>query len=293
MMTALGSAVSPQACRQARIKRLSRRRHRPSRVQRANSVYSVPNGMSQSWPMARHCMPQNADAPDRHDRLAQRRSGQRRLRPGAGRPGAICRHGREFRQHRVDEGVDVSESIPRGRRSLGGFEGGAHMLLDPMAVGDGRRHSPPPSRASALIHLKVASRSAPAGTPRLRTDSQVQPVVDQPHAHGGAVRQRDVGPGYSQVAAHRITSNSRIRRLLFSSKYSTGFASSPSRWVWIAISGQPSDAKTATSCSCECDPTIAGTRAHGLPILKVTVGGSWRRDLSNRPAAIKCSQCTG
>ena len=29
MMTALGSAVSPQACRQARIKRLSRRRHSP------------------------------------------------------------------------------------------------------------------------------------------------------------------------------------------------------------------------------------------------------------------------
>src|SRR5215212_2529819 len=27
MMTALGSAISPQACRQARIKRLSRRRH--------------------------------------------------------------------------------------------------------------------------------------------------------------------------------------------------------------------------------------------------------------------------
>jgi hypothetical protein len=36
---------------------------------------------------------------------------------------------------------------------------------------DGRRHSPLPSRASAPIHLKVASRSAPAGTPRLRTDS--------------------------------------------------------------------------------------------------------------------------
>src|SRR6187200_3266569 len=52
MMTALGSAVSPQACRQARIKRLSRRRHtgppgeqrvqRAKRVHRANSVYSVP-----------------------------------------------------------------------------------------------------------------------------------------------------------------------------------------------------------------------------------------------------------
>ncbi len=41
-----------------------------------------------------------------------------------------------------------------------------------MAVGDGRRHSPLPSRPSALIRLKVASRSAPAGTPRLRTNSQ-------------------------------------------------------------------------------------------------------------------------
>ena len=60
MMTALGSAVSPQACRQARINRLSSRRHRPSRVHRANSVYRVLNGMSQSWPIARHCMPQNA-----------------------------------------------------------------------------------------------------------------------------------------------------------------------------------------------------------------------------------------
>ena len=58
MMTALGSAVSPQACRQARINRSSSRRHRPSQVHRANSVYSVPNGMSHSWPMARHCMPQ-------------------------------------------------------------------------------------------------------------------------------------------------------------------------------------------------------------------------------------------
>src|SRR4051794_23432945 len=57
-MTALGSGVSPQACRQVWIKRLSSRRHRPSRVHRANSVYSVPNGMSHSWPIARHCRPQ-------------------------------------------------------------------------------------------------------------------------------------------------------------------------------------------------------------------------------------------
>src|SRR3954454_23408583 len=68
-----------------------------------------------------------ADAPNRHDRLAQGCSGQWRLRP------APCwlraRHGREFRHHRVDEGIDVTESVPRGRRSLGGVEGGAHMRL--------------------------------------------------------------------------------------------------------------------------------------------------------------------
>jgi hypothetical protein len=61
MMTALGRGLSPQACRQATIKRLSSRRHKPSLLQRANSVYSVysvPNGISHSRPMARHCMPQ-------------------------------------------------------------------------------------------------------------------------------------------------------------------------------------------------------------------------------------------
>jgi hypothetical protein len=45
-------------------------------------------------------------------------------------------------------------------------------VAGPMAVGDGRRHSPPPSRASVLIRLKVASRSAQVGTSRLRTNSQ-------------------------------------------------------------------------------------------------------------------------
>src|SRR3954449_5840173 len=66
-MTALGSGVSPQACRQVWIKRLSRRRHSPSRVHRANSVYRVPNGMSHSWPIARHCMPQKHTWRNRSD----------------------------------------------------------------------------------------------------------------------------------------------------------------------------------------------------------------------------------
>ncbi|MCW2239579.1 hypothetical protein [Azospirillum canadense] len=56
--TVLGSGVSPQASRHVRRSRSSSRRHSPSRVQRANSAKSVPKGMPESWPMARHCMPQ-------------------------------------------------------------------------------------------------------------------------------------------------------------------------------------------------------------------------------------------
>src|SRR4051812_1629270 len=112
MMRALGTGLSPQACRQARIKRLSRRRHRPSRVHRANSVYSVPNGMSQSWLVARHCMPQNAA-------LWSAMIALRNAAPVSG----------GFGPERVDEGIDIGERIQRGRGSLGGGEGGAHMQL--------------------------------------------------------------------------------------------------------------------------------------------------------------------
>src|SRR4051794_37597781 len=122
--TVLGSVVSPQASRQVRRSRASSRRHSPSRVQRAKSVYSVLNGKLTDRPPLQAAEP---DAPDRQDRLAQRCSRQRRLRPGAGWPSAICRHPLKFHQHRVDEGLDVTESIPRGRRGLGGSDGGAHM----------------------------------------------------------------------------------------------------------------------------------------------------------------------
>src|SRR3954467_2155226 len=122
-MTALGSGVSPQACRQVRIKRLSSRRHRPSRVHRANSVYSVPNGMSHSWPMARHCMPQNAT-----HQIAMIALRSAAPVNGGFDPERGCHPPPCPRQHRIDEGLDVTESIPRGRRGLGGVEGGAHML---------------------------------------------------------------------------------------------------------------------------------------------------------------------
>src|SRR3954454_19207684 len=49
--------VAPGAPQVARS-RSSSRRQRPSRVQRANSPESVLKGMSQSWPIARHCIPQ-------------------------------------------------------------------------------------------------------------------------------------------------------------------------------------------------------------------------------------------
>jgi hypothetical protein len=48
---------------QVRRSRSSRRRHSPSRVQRANRLNSVLNGISQSWPMARHCRSRDTRSP--------------------------------------------------------------------------------------------------------------------------------------------------------------------------------------------------------------------------------------
>src|SRR3954471_6253990 len=169
MMTALGSAGSPQACRQARTKRLSSRRHRPSRVQRANSVYSVPNGMSHSWPMARHCMPQKQT--HQIAMIALRRAAPANGGFGPRRVGFVP----------AMAVSSASTASTKASTSLKASHEAREVLAGVKAVpicgwSDGcwrcRRHSLPPSRASAPIHLKVASRKAPAGTPPLRTDSQ-------------------------------------------------------------------------------------------------------------------------
>src|SRR5208282_4915538 len=55
------------------------------------------------------------NTPDRHDGLAPRPSGQRRLWPRSHRPGTILCHGLEFRQHFVHEGVNIGKRIPRAR----------------------------------------------------------------------------------------------------------------------------------------------------------------------------------
>src|SRR4051794_30530575 len=156
-MTALGSGVSPQACRQARIKRLSRRLHSPSRVHRANSVYSVPNGMSHSWPIARHCIPQNAT----------HQIAMIALRSAAPVNGGL---GPE-RIRRVPSAAMAASSASTASTKASTSENASHETREVLAglkavpicgwsdgCCEGRRHSPPPSRASALIHFKVASR---------------------------------------------------------------------------------------------------------------------------------------
>src|SRR3954462_11544562 len=163
-MTALGSGVSPQACRQVWIKRLSSRRHTgPASKQRVQRAERNVAQLADRAPL----QAAEAHAPDRHDRLAQGCSDQWRLRPG---PRWLpARHGREFRQHRVDEGVDVTESIPRGQRSLGGVESGAHMRLvrwlvrgpqtEPIALPRVSPHSPQSSMpVSTGRHAPSANR---------------------------------------------------------------------------------------------------------------------------------------
>src|SRR5215213_1589435 len=51
------------------------------------------------------------DTPDRHHRLAQRRSGQRWLGSRSLRPGAVLRHGRKFLQDLVHEHVDMANAF--------------------------------------------------------------------------------------------------------------------------------------------------------------------------------------
>jgi hypothetical protein len=60
--------------------------------------------------------------------IALRRPGQRRLRPGPRRPAAVGRHGGEFHQDLVHEGLDVGKRIPGRWNGLCGTGGGAHML---------------------------------------------------------------------------------------------------------------------------------------------------------------------
>jgi hypothetical protein len=74
------------------------------------------------------------NTPDRHDGLAQRCSGQRRLWPGSHRPGAILCHSREFGQHFVHEHVNIGKRIPQARRRLCRTDGGSHVLTSTLLI---------------------------------------------------------------------------------------------------------------------------------------------------------------
>ena len=70
-----------------------------------------------------------AQAPDRHDRLAQCCSSQRRLRSGTRRLRTVRLHRCEFRHNLIHEGIDVGKGVPGCGRSLGSSYGGTHILL--------------------------------------------------------------------------------------------------------------------------------------------------------------------
>src|SRR3954462_13055255 len=127
--------------------------------------------MSHNCPMARHCMPQKQT----------HQIAMIALRSAAPVNGGL---GPE-RLRRVPSAAmaasSASTASTKASTSLKAFHEAGEVLAGlkavPICCGsdgccDGRRHSPSPSRASAPIHPKVASRSAPTGTPRLRTDSE-------------------------------------------------------------------------------------------------------------------------
>ena len=188
MTTALGvrgiTAGEPPGIRRSR---LSNRRQRPSvfEFQRAQNspCAAVPNGMSHSSPIARHCMPQKQTRQIAMTALRRADSDQRRLWPGSHRPGAILCHSREFGQHFVHEHVNIGKRIPRARRGFCRTDGGSHVLTSTLlrtVIGlDGRlaghRHT---------IQLTVVIEVAPNGSGYLQTDSK--PAARVPLDPGGA-----------------------------------------------------------------------------------------------------------
>src|SRR3954465_6846377 len=76
-------------------------------------------------------------------RLAQRRFGQRQLGSRPHRPTAVLGHSLKFRQHLVDEGINISKRIPRPWRGLGRTDGSSHsrasMLVLTVISSDCRR----------------------------------------------------------------------------------------------------------------------------------------------------------
>jgi hypothetical protein len=68
------------------------------------------------------------NTPDRHDGLAQHRSGQGWLWPRSHWSATILRHGRKFGHHFVHKHVNIGKRIPRASKGLRRTGGGSHVL---------------------------------------------------------------------------------------------------------------------------------------------------------------------
>src|SRR3954471_2918107 len=122
--------------------------------------------------MARHCMPQNAT---HQIAIVALRSAA----PANGGFGPV-RVGRVPSAAMAASSASTSSTKASMSRKASHEAGEVLAVLTAVPIYcwsdgccDGRRHNPSPSHASAPIYLKVASRSAPTGTPRLRTDSKL------------------------------------------------------------------------------------------------------------------------
>ena len=136
--TVLGSGQSPQA----RQSRRSRAHQRSSRVERANSLESVPNGMSQSSSIARHFTETNTSESPSWPCAAP-------LRPAAALPPIAAAGHHPLRWPRVQPDLGPRTRQHRQTHPLSGkrlcrTDGGSHVLalmLDPVGSRLYRRRS--------------------------------------------------------------------------------------------------------------------------------------------------------
>src|SRR3954447_1642717 len=123
-----------------------------------------------SWPIARHCMPQKQT--HQIAMIALRRAAPANGGFGPRRVGFVPAMAASSASTASTKASTSLKASHEAREVLAGVKA-VPICCGSDGCCDGRRHSPSPSRASAPIHLKVASRKAPAGTPHLRTDSQI------------------------------------------------------------------------------------------------------------------------
>ncbi|SMF89473.1 hypothetical protein SAMN02982917_6745 [Azospirillum oryzae] len=128
MQNRKGPFLSLQARRHVRRSRSCRRRHSPSRVQQANRVYNVPNGMPVSCSMARHHMLQKHT--HQIAKIALRSAAPVRGSLGPVRAGRVPSLAIAVspNKHLLDKGIGIRERVPGGWGGACGTNGSAHRM---------------------------------------------------------------------------------------------------------------------------------------------------------------------